>query len=89
MAEQEQNWLFTWGVGQAYPGKYVRIHGTHQGARREMVYRHGLKWAFQYPAEEEVELKAHCMTEMIPVFWCEQCKCADVRPHKQEQDHVA
>ena len=48
----EQNWIFTFGAGQAHQGHYVKIHGTYESARKKMVDRYGLNWCFQYTEEE-------------------------------------
>ena len=47
-----QNWYFTFGCGQPNAGKFHVIHGTHEGARLEMMYRFGKVWAMQYSEEE-------------------------------------
>ena len=56
MAEQETDYIFTFGVGKDEygdkAGHYVKIHGTYESAREEMVKRYGMKWAFQYEADE-------------------------------------
>jgi hypothetical protein len=52
------SWLFSWGFGHEHPNRYVRIEGTYEEARREMVRRYGRRWAFQYPESEEAELLA-------------------------------
>jgi hypothetical protein len=48
-----KNWYFTFGVGQENVGKYVKIFGTCDEARAEMMRRHGRAWAFQYKTAEE------------------------------------
>lgn len=48
----EQWWIFTFGCGQKYEGKYVRIRGTYEQARAKMFERYGSEWAFQYSEEE-------------------------------------
>jgi len=60
----EQNWLFTFGYGQAHPNKFVRIWGTFSSAREEMVRRYGSKWSFQYPEDKEQELKRFFILEL-------------------------
>lgn len=52
-----REWVFTFGFGQcvdgvALAGKYVRIRGTADDARAEMLRRFGRTWAFQYESEE-------------------------------------
>ena len=44
--EVEQDWIFTFGVGQERAGHYVKIHGTYRNARDEMFRRYGREWAF-------------------------------------------
>lgn len=48
--EESQTWYFTFGSGHEHENCYTVIHGTHAGARKEMVDRYGFKWAFQYDA---------------------------------------
>lgn len=62
--EKEQEWLFTFGYGHAFPNRFVRIKGTFSSAREEMVRRFGLKWAFQYPPEDEQKLLSYGITEI-------------------------
>jgi len=47
-----QYYYFTFGCGQAHPKGYVKIKGTYESAREDMVIRFGLKWAFQYTEEQ-------------------------------------
>jgi len=61
---KEQNYLFTFGYGQAHPNKFVRIFGTYDSARTEMIRRYGNKWAFQYSEKREEELKTCSITEL-------------------------
>ena len=61
---QKQNWIFTWGYGQAFPNQYIKIFGTFDSARQEMFERFDSKWSFQYPESEEQDLKRHFMTEV-------------------------
>lgn len=47
----EQDWYFTFGVGdEENGGTYVVIRGTSKSSRAEMLRRFGRKWAFQYDA---------------------------------------
>ena len=64
--EELQDWLFSFGYGHAHPQKFIRIYGTFDSAREEMLRRYGNKWSFQYPGtpEQEQELKRHFMTEI-------------------------
>jgi NAD-dependent SIR2 family protein deacetylase len=50
--EEPKDWVFTFGIGQEHAGKYTVIFGTFNGAREEMIRRHDLVWAFQYPSLE-------------------------------------
>lgn len=45
-------WVFTFGYGQQNAGKCVRIKGDYHEARRKMIEKYGVQWAFQYSAEE-------------------------------------
>lgn len=62
--EQEQNWYFTWGYGQAYPNKYVKIFGTHGSAREKMFERFGDRWSMQYPESKLQDLERHGITRL-------------------------
>ena len=51
-------WVFTFGYGHVHPetgaplGDHaIRFAGSYEEARRQMVERFGLKWAFQYRSE--------------------------------------
>ena len=59
-----QEWLFTFGYGQAYPNKFVRIKGSKLESRMEMFKRYGDKWSFQYSAEDEEKLLQYHITEL-------------------------
>lgn len=50
--EEKKTWIFTFGSGQPYEGKFVRIHGTYGEARDKMFSLFGDTWAFQYSEEE-------------------------------------
>lgn len=45
-------WIFTFGYGHALQGYYVRVKGSYSEARRKMIEKFGLHWAFQYSAED-------------------------------------
>ena len=47
-AVNEQWWYFTFGWDQPRQGHYVKIYGTYETAREEMLKRYGRVWAFQY-----------------------------------------
>lgn len=48
----EQYWVFTFGSGQKYAGRYVKIKGTFNAARQKMIDKYGTNWGFQYSEEE-------------------------------------
>lgn len=48
VAEPEQEWLFTFGSGQTYDGRFVRITGTEESARSRMNLVFGHAWCDQY-----------------------------------------
>ena len=51
-------WIFTFGSGHAYPGKYVRVYGTYREARIKMMDFFGLHWGFQHSEQEWKEMEA-------------------------------
>lgn len=50
--EEKQWWTFTFGYGQEHEGKYVKIYGTYDSARKKMFKQYGQEWAFQYSEAE-------------------------------------
>lgn len=52
MSKTVDTWIFTFGFGQKYAGYFVRISGTYEEARKEMIRRYGKEWAFQYSEAE-------------------------------------
>lgn len=50
--KKKQCWIFTFGCGQKYEGKAVKIFGNYHLARGKMIEKYGDKWAFQYSEEE-------------------------------------
>lgn len=46
--EAEQEWLFTFGEGQTYAGRFVRLFGTREAAEARMKRVFGHAWAEQY-----------------------------------------
>ena len=50
-------WIFTFGCGQEFVGKAVKISGDFSGARRKMIDKYGLEWAFQYSEKEWNKIK--------------------------------
>lgn len=53
----DNEWVFTFGIGQRLGGRCVRIKGTYEEARQKMVDVFGNKWAFQYAASQWDEWK--------------------------------
>lgn len=46
-------WIFTFGVGQELGKYYQPVQANdYMQARKKMIEKHGLKWAFQYSLEE-------------------------------------
>ena len=45
-------YIFTFGYSQPHEGRYVKIFGNYESARKKMVDKYGDKWAFQYSATE-------------------------------------
>jgi hypothetical protein len=58
-----QWWYFTFGCGQPHEGHFVKIFGTFDEARAEMISRYGLAWAFQYSEKQWHEWENKCRTE--------------------------
>lgn len=47
------DWIFTFGAGQKHEGYYVRVTAdSYDNARKKMVDKYGIEWAFQYSSEE-------------------------------------
>lgn len=53
----ERYWIFTFGGGQPHAGKYVKIRGTHNQARKKMFEKYGDRWGFQYSEKEWKEME--------------------------------
>jgi len=51
------DWYFTFGMGHPNAGRFVKINGTFQSAREEMMRRYGTKWSMQYDSEEKAGVK--------------------------------
>lgn len=66
-----RDWIFTFGFGHVATGevplrnRFVRIRGTFEEARTEMVRRFGRTWAFQYPSEDEAGVSTYGLTEYV------------------------
>lgn len=69
----DNEWIFTFGIGQEYGGYCVRIKGSYIEARKKMMERYGTNWAFQYSATEWDEWKKdplrawHMEKEMVVI----------------------
>ena len=62
----EQDWIFTFGCGQEHAGHYVKIFGTFDSARDEMIKRFGDRWCWQYSAKEYfAEPERHDEVELV------------------------
>ena len=73
---KEKEWLFSFGcLHPLYHDKYIKIKGTFESARGEMIRRFGDNWIHQYKEKEEDYLKSHGITEIkipniITCFYC-------------------
>ena len=65
----EQTWFFTFGHGQQFADQYVRITGTHNGARAEMVEHFGTRWAFQYSSARSAGVEEFGLVELPREQW--------------------
>lgn len=65
MTDDERDWIFTFGHGQANFGKFVRIHGTYDMARATMIRHFGRCWSMQYGSEKEAEVSLWRYTELV------------------------
>lgn len=54
--EKGEWWIITFGDGQEHEGKCVKIKGSYGEARKKMVDKYGIRFAFQY-LEAEWEKK--------------------------------
>lgn len=73
--EKPQLWVFTFGIDkQMYgdrAGKHVKIFGTFASARKQMINRYNLKWAFQYSEKEWKRMGSLIGEEYHDCFWCD------------------
>ncbi len=53
----EQWWYCTFGCRQKHAGKYVKVRGTFNSARKKMFDKYGAEWSFQYSEEEWEKIK--------------------------------
>ena len=63
-ADEVRDWIFTFGCGQAYAGRYCVIRGTHDEARAEMFRRHGQQWSMQYRTPEDAGVETYGLKEL-------------------------
>lgn len=68
---EQRDWIFTFGFGHTHPRTgeslancFIRIRGTREAARAEMVKRFALKWAFDYPSEEDAGVERWGLREI-------------------------
>jgi len=60
MMTKQENWYFTFGIGQGSLAKrYVKIPGTYSEARDRMVEMFGTKFAFQYSESKKKDAIDH------------------------------
>lgn len=69
MSEQRQWWIFTFGCGQKYQNRFVKIYGTFDEARRTMFDKYGEEWAFQYTEEDWIDWEKR-RPAYLPVEQC-------------------
>ena len=67
----EQEWIFTFGYGHSHPQTgaslakcFIRIRGTYESARAEMLRRFGTRWAYQYADEADAGIEKWQMREI-------------------------
>jgi hypothetical protein len=63
-AEETRDWIFTFGCGQPYAGRFEVIHGTFNSACEEMVRRHGQVWSMQYRTKEDAGVETYGLKEL-------------------------
>lgn len=63
--EAPQDWYFTFGVGHPlFAKRYVKIHGTYDGARETMFSVFDRNWSSQYPSAEAAGVEKYGLTEI-------------------------
>lgn len=62
--EERRDWVFTFGCGQPYAGRYVVINGTFEGARARMFEMHGQMWSMQYRTKEDAGVETYGLKEL-------------------------
>lgn len=65
----KQDWYFTFGRGDEHNGepyrdKFVKIHGTFEGARLEMFMRYGRAWSMQHESAAAAGVKTFKLEEV-------------------------
>ena len=66
---KKQNWYFTFGFdhyigSECVKNKFVKIHGTFEGARLHMFERYGRKWSMQYGSAEAAGVETYKLEEI-------------------------
>ncbi len=59
-----RDWIFTFGMGQPHAGHFVRIFGTMDTAREEMVRRFSTKWSMMYGSEDAAGVSKYNLKEL-------------------------
>lgn len=62
--DHQNTWIFTFGIHHKHSGKFVRITGTWDSAREEMIHRYSDAWGFQYPSEEAAGIEKYNLKEI-------------------------
>lgn len=68
---QPRDWIFTFGADHIHPDtgqrlgrSYVRLHGTADSTRAEILAAFGNQWAFQYPTAARAGVDKYSLTEV-------------------------
>lgn len=48
MSKEQTKWLFTFGYGHRFSGRYVVFSGSYSEARDQMFEKYGIEWCGQY-----------------------------------------
>jgi hypothetical protein len=71
MPEAEREWIFTFGFNHFHPQTgvslahcFIRIHGTRESSRAEMLRRFGTRWAYQYFDEADAGVQKWKLREI-------------------------
>jgi hypothetical protein len=67
MTIPKDEWIFTFGVGQALAGRYVVLKGTQEDTRAEMHRMFGAEWSFQYDYARGMDLVDEYSYQKLPV----------------------